>query len=129
MDKHRFGQLGEVFASRYLWKHGYRVLMQNYKCRHGEIDLVAAKRKKVIFVEVKTRTPNANAQPKEAVDFQKQKRIVAASLNVLKFEELAEFQPRFDVIEVTMEYDSRYNKAKINHIKNAFGAEMSNVFI
>ncbi len=129
MDKHHFGQLGEVFAARYLWKHGYRVLMQNYKCRHGEIDLVAAKHKKVVFVEVKTRTPDAIAQPKEAVDFQKRQRIILASLNVLKFEELADFQPRFDVIEVTMEYDSLYNKAKINHIKNAFGAEMSNVFI
>ena len=129
MDRRRFGQLGEAFAARYLWKHGYQVLMQNYKCRFGEIDLVAAKRKKVVFVEVKTRRPDSTALPKEAVDLNKQHRILAAAVTLLKLEEFAKYQPRFDVIEVTMEYDSQYKKAKINHIKDAFEAEMTNVFI
>lgn len=129
MDAHRFGQLGEVYAARYLWKHGYRVVVQNYKCRQGEIDLVALKRKKVIFIEVKTRNINSIAKPKESVNFDKQQKILTAAVSLLKNEEFIKFQPRFDVIEVIMDYDTPYNKALINHIKNAFDAEAKNVFI
>lgn len=129
MDARRFGQLGEVYAARYLWKKGYTVVASNYKNRFGEIDLVAIKRKTVAFIEVKTRNKNSIASPKEAVDSHKQRRLIAAALSLLKNEQLKNLQPRFDVIEVIMDHDTPYNKAHINHIKNAFTAEGYNAFV
>ena len=56
MDNQLLGIHGEIIASRYLREHGYYILNANYSCRLGEIDLIAADKKHICFVEVKTRT-------------------------------------------------------------------------
>ena len=49
------GAWGEDCAAAYLRRHGYRILARNYSCRFGEIDIIAADRHYVVFVEVKLR--------------------------------------------------------------------------
>ena len=55
MKKTELGARGEALAADYLEKNGYRILDRNYRCRMGEIDLVARKENTLAFVEVKLR--------------------------------------------------------------------------
>jgi len=57
------GRQGEAMAAQYLRKHGYDVIAAGYHSRFGEIDLIARKRKQIVFVEVKLRGPEAIALP------------------------------------------------------------------
>ena len=54
MDKRVFGQIGENTAADVLRAKGYRILRQNYRCKYGEIDIIAEKYGDMSFVEVKT---------------------------------------------------------------------------
>ena len=118
MDKRLVGEYGEVIASRYLRRHGYIILEGNYKCKFGEIDIIAEDRKYVCFVEVKTRSENMKYLPSDAVDAVKRAKIIASSqLYLMNYDERC--QPRFDIIEAFFENDE---PVKINHIENAFDA-------
>ncbi len=66
------GDFYEDLAARYLEAQGYRILRRQYRCRHGEIDLVAQDGKIIVFVEVKGRQNLAFGSPEEAVDWRKQ---------------------------------------------------------
>lgn len=127
MTSHRFGQLGEEYAARYLWKKKYTVISNDRKKRLGEIDLIAIKGRNLVFAEVKTRKPQTAALPREAVDREKQRKIINASLLIMSDrKDLKNYQPRYDVIEVIMEEDTDFRRAHINHIENAFNAEGMN---
>ncbi|PPL16511.1 YraN family protein [Microterricola pindariensis] len=69
------GRYGEQQAVRYLESTGYRVLERNWRCRHGEIDVVAELRGQLVFVEVKTRTSDAFGHPFEAITAAKLRRM------------------------------------------------------
>ena len=49
------GAAGEKAAAKYLRRRGYRIVARNYRCRGGEIDLIALDADTIVFVEVKTR--------------------------------------------------------------------------
>ncbi len=118
MRINKAGVWGEVFAARYMRDCGYEMYTANFRTRVGEIDLVARKNGVVSFVEVKARSENAIAEPKEAVDTLKQERIIAASKIFMKITKFTE-QPRFDVCEVHL--NAEMQPVKINYIENAFG--------
>jgi putative endonuclease len=54
-SRQTFGRVGERLAAQALRERGYRILEQNFRCRYGEIDLVAEDAQDLVFVEVKTR--------------------------------------------------------------------------
>ncbi len=112
------GRWGEEQAALYLRKQGYRILAQGYHCRWGEIDLIAADKHFLAFVEVKTRKSAAFAAAMEAVDRHKRQRIIATASFWLS-QNKTELQPRFDVIEVYYG-DGMEKEPKIRHIPNAF---------
>ena len=115
------GALGEDVAGRYLMSAGYKIRQRNFHSRHGEIDIIAADDKLLIFAEVKARSVGMLGQPCEAVSRTKQRKIIkTAQWYLLNCKIDRELQPRFDVIEV---YINHSGKHKINHIKNAFGME------
>ncbi len=70
-----FGRLGEEKAIEFLKKNGYKILERNYKTKIGEIDIIATKNKKIIFIEVKTRSSVNFGRPEEAVGKKKLKKI------------------------------------------------------
>lgn len=113
------GALGEDIAARYLQRLGYRIIERNFRIRGGEIDVIAANDAFVLFVEVKLRSAGAMVSGAEAVGRHKASRIVKAACRWLE-QQPACPQPRFDVIEITL----TGKKASINHIENAFGAEV-----
>ena len=69
------GAAGEAAAERWYRDHGYRILARNWRCREGEIDLVARRARVVVFCEVKARTTDAFGVPAEAVTRTKQQRL------------------------------------------------------
>jgi putative endonuclease len=94
------GAAGEALAAEWLAGHGYRIETRNFRCRTGEIDLIASRRGLLVFVEVKTRRSDAFGSPAEAVGAAKRARLVrAASLYLARF---GSRPPacRFDVLEV-----------------------------
>ncbi len=116
MEQHLLGRYGEVIASRYLRKNGYSIATAQYKCRVGEIDIIAEDKKYICFVEVKTRSEGMKYAPADAVDSAKRQKIISASKIFLKNYKQKR-QPRFDIVEVYFDGDS---PIKINHIENAF---------
>ncbi len=118
MDKQSLGQFGEEQAARYLRRRFYTILARNYRCRFGEIDLIAKRGGVLAFVEVKLRRDDAHGEAREFVTARKQQRVLAAAELWLSQNETA-LQPRFDVIEV---YAPRGTDGpvRINHIENAF---------
>ena len=95
------GTLGEKLVNRWLELHNYDLLEQNWRCRWGEIDIIAQDKssKTVVFVEVKTRSKNNwDEGGLLAVDATKQEKIIkTASLFLAKYPQLAELPCRFDV--------------------------------
>ncbi len=120
------GRLGEKYAASFLKKEGYKLVGTNVHCSHNEIDLIVKDKKFIVFVEVKTRTTDEDlfspyGSPAMAVDRNKQRRTITAARIFLKDNDYPSLQPRFDVIEVYINRDSR-KILDINHIINAFGA-------
>ncbi|NLH00472.1 MAG: YraN family protein, partial [Clostridiales bacterium] len=79
MDKKLAGRFGEQQAAEYLKKKGYRIIGLNYFCRFGEIDVIAADKKYIVFVEVKLRKSDKFAQAKEFVTKSKQEKLIKAA--------------------------------------------------
>jgi putative endonuclease len=69
------GQRGEAVAAAYLRGQGMRVVARNWRCRHGELDLVVLDGADLVAVEVKTRTGLGFGHPAEAVTRAKQARL------------------------------------------------------
>lgn len=122
------GAVGEVAAARFLREKGYRILSSNYRCRQGEVDIIAAIGQYIVFVEVKTRGQNAMYSPREAVTLAKQRRLIQTALIYLS-KYPTDLQPRFDVVEVVTAVESAYKIVEINHIMGAYEAgDLSRAF-
>lgn len=113
------GRYGEAAAAEYLRKKGCRVLGMNYRTRLGEIDVIAADRRYVMFVEVKLRKSAAFAEAREFVTYAKRQRLAAAAEEWLQNNPQT-LQPRFDVIEIYAPDGVDTKKPTIHHWENAF---------
>ena len=118
-DRNALGLWGEEKAAEYLKKQGYRIATKRYRCREGELDLVAERKGFVCFVEVKLRK-NANmGEAREYVTYAKQRKLRTAALRYLS-EHHTRLQPRFDVIEVYAPWGEQTKDPVIRHWENAF---------
>ena len=113
------GAWGESLAAEFLKKKHYKLLAMNYRCRFGEIDLIASDRKYLIFVEVKLRKSNRFADAHEFVDYHKQQRIRTTAEQFLS-EYQTKLQPRFDVIEIYAPEGVHTPNPVIHHMEDAF---------
>lgn len=113
------GAWGEALAAQYLRKKGYTILARGYRCRMGEIDLIARKRRMLIFVEVKTRKNADFAMAREYVDFRKQERLRRAAAMYLAANP-TEIPARFDVIEIYAPEGIHTTAPVLNHLEDAF---------
>ena len=113
------GAWGEALAANYLQKKKYRLIATNYRCRYGEIDLIAANKKYLVFVEVKLRKSAKFANAFEFVDHHKQERLRTTAQMYLS-QNPTELQPRFDVIEIYAPEGTATREPVINHLEGAF---------
>lgn len=96
------GATGEKIAARYLRRNGYRILLRNYRCPAGEIDLIAAEGDTLVFVEVKTRSADEAALPEDAVDAAKRRQVIRAARYFLAHLQAQHLPVRFDVIAIVL---------------------------
>jgi len=101
-DRRRaLGAAGEEAATKWYRTAGYRILDRNWRCRDGEIDLVAALPGVIVFCEVKTRSTDRFGVPVEAVTPAKQQRLRRLASRWLLAHESRAPDLRFDVASVT----------------------------
>lgn len=116
----KLGRHGEALARSYLeTAKGMTILAQNWRCRLGELDLVAASGDWIVFVEVRTRRLTGSfGMPEESVNWRKRKQVRETALHYLKQHGLAGRKIRFDVVAVTLNRDM--SSPEIRHIEAAF---------
>lgn len=110
-----FGQTGELLAEKYLVSLGFKILERNFKCRIGEIDLVARDGNTLVFVEVKTRTSYNFGMPEEAVTAKKIEKIAMVGDFYRSIRHGLPTGSRIDVVAVEP------NGKRIRLIKNVTG--------
>ena len=112
-SKQETGKIGEEIAKNYLERKGYKIIERNFRCRQGEIDIIAMYSGKLIFVEVKTRTSDKYGTPGEAINQIKKMHIEKSAAQYLFHKKLFKTTIRFDAIEILI----KEGKCQINHIK------------
>jgi putative endonuclease len=120
MKKRETGQMGEELACKALKQKGYRILERNYRCRYGEIDVVARKGDYLVFVEVRSKTGTAFGSPEESVTAQKKQRLAASIMSYLESHGNPPDSWRMDFVAVDL--DAAGTRAlRIEIIENALG--------
>ncbi len=112
------GRRGEDVAARFLVDKGYRLVARNYRCRLGEVDIVAYDALDLVFIEVKARTTRAFGFPQEAVGLGKQRKLRALAERYLQENKPSCAGVRFDVVSVLL--DPQGKAMFVELIKNAF---------
>jgi putative endonuclease len=103
LSRIEIGALGEQLAVEYLQGLGLRIVARNWRCRYGELDVIAAEAADtLVFVEVKTRTGDCFGGVAEAVTPQKVRRIRRLAGLWLAGQESGWSQIRIDVIGVRL---------------------------
>ncbi len=118
-EAQRLGQWGEALVARDLETKGWTILERNYRCRFGELDIVAAREGVLAFVEVKLRRGSSFAPARAFVTADKQRRLRAAAELYLQ-EHPGQLQPRFDVAEVYAPQGQETARPAITYIESAF---------
>ena len=101
MNKRAVGTAYEKLAGEYLKLQGYEILEYNFRCRMGEIDIIAKEDGYLVFIEVKYRSSKRQGTSLEAVDIRKQQKISkTASYYCLKYGYGESMPCRFDVVGI-----------------------------
>ena len=112
----KLGERGEEIAVSFLKNKRYRILCRNYRCKFGEIDIIARHKKTLSFIEVKTRSSESYGVPQEAIHPQKQRKISMVALEFIQRYKLEDREARFDVVAIQFLPDG----FDVDLIKNAF---------
>lgn len=115
--KQKVGKKGEELTCDYLVKNNYEIVEKNFRCKQGEIDIIAKDliNEDIVFIEVKTRKNENCGLPQEAVNINKQKHIFNVAMYYIYKNKIINSLFRFDVVAIKIG-----NEIKIEHIKNAF---------
>jgi putative endonuclease len=113
-----FGSRSERAAERFLKRLGYRVLIRNYFCPLGELDLVAVQGSCVVFVEVRSTEKDDTDRAAASVDAAKQRRLTRLALHFLQKHQLLDHAARFDVLAIS--WPANQKEPRIVHYPNAF---------
>ena len=113
------GRWGEALAAEHLRKKGFRILAAGWRCRFGEIDLIADDGAYLCFVEVKLRKSSAYGSAGAFVDRRKQEKLRAAARMYLAGHP-GPLQPRFDVVEIYAPQGMATERPEIHVLENAF---------
>jgi putative endonuclease len=107
------GRMGERLAAETLINRGYRIRERNFRCRAGEIDLVAEDGEDLVFVEVKTRRGTVYGRPEEAVTLRKSQKLQEVAVHYLDLHNLHERSWRIDVVAVQFSARGAFEEIRI----------------
>lgn len=94
------GRHAEVIAAAELGKRGYKIIGSNYRCRGGEIDLIANEAGSIVFIEVRCKRTDTYGSPAESITASKIRKLILTAQHYLQENNLGDVACRFDVVEV-----------------------------
>ena len=118
-DSRLRGRWGEALAAEFLRRKGYRIIASGWRCRFGELDLVAEGGEFLCCIEVKLRGSERFGTGAEQVDRRKQERLRTTAELYLQ-QHPSPLQPRFDVVEILAPQGMATKRPGIRQIENAF---------
>ena len=110
------GRSGEDAAAAMLVRSGFRVVDRNFRCRAGEIDIVARRGRLLVFCEVKARRSTRWGDPSEAVNYAKRNRLRRLAAEWMSLHRPGDVDVRFDVVSVIV----RAGCMQTRHVPDAF---------
>ena len=117
MNRKTLGEFGERWARVYLEQNGYRIRETNFRCREGEIDIVAQHEDCLVFVEVRTKTGSRFGTPEESVTAAKQEKLVSVAMSYLQTHDNLPSEWRIDVVAIEVSPNGRVARTEL--IRNA----------
>jgi putative endonuclease len=111
------GAKGEKLAVDFLKRRGYKILKRNFRCREGEIDIIAQHGDCLVFVEVRTKKGSGFGTPEESVTPSKQERLV--SLANIYMQTCDKSPPSWRIDVIAIELASNNKVLRLEHIENA----------
>jgi putative endonuclease len=117
MKRQEVGRLGERLAAKFLRRRGYHIIETNFRCRGGEIDIIARQRDCLVFIEVRTRSSSSFGSPEESITQAKRSRLIFTALTYISSHNKLPEQWRIDVVAV--EVDAQGQAKRIEIIENA----------
>lgn len=117
MKRKALGELGERWARQYLERRGYLIRETNFRCREGEIDIIAEHEGCLVFVEVRTKTGSAFGTPEESVTATKQEKLASVAMFYLQTHEDLPTEWRIDVVAIEVSPRGRVVRTEL--IQNA----------
>lgn len=115
-NRQEIGKIGEDKACELLLKEGYKIIERNFRCKLGEVDIIAQdKNNDLVFIEVKTRRSFRYGIPCEAINKTKKIHIYKVAKFYILKNKISNKNIRFDAIEIKLGKDGF-----IHHIKQAF---------
>ena len=115
--RQRRGQQGEALAVAYLQQQGYQIQHQNYRCRYGEVDIIAWDEATLVFVEVKTKGHLRFGAPQSMVDWRKQQKLTRVAMAYVQQQALRDTPVRFDVVAIVWGAEA---PPEVTHLPAAF---------
>lgn len=113
--------IGEKLAAEFLMKQGYQIIGTNYRCKEGEVDIIAKDGEFLVFVEVRAKNSNKFGSPEESMTARKKEHLRNVSARYLETHEGLPPQWRIDFVAV--ELDGKGKTIRIEVIKNAVEGE------
>jgi putative endonuclease len=120
-NSRRLGEMGERLAADHLESRGYRIRERNFRCREGEIDIIADKDGCLAFVEVRTRRGAGMGEAAESVTLDKGARLLRVAEAYSQAHPDLPPDRRIDVVAVDLSPGGRL--LRLQHIENAFSAD------
>ncbi|GIP27399.1 UPF0102 protein [Paenibacillus sp. J23TS9] len=118
-NRRQKGAVAEQAACDYLASRGYTIKERNWRCRSGELDIVAEFGRILVIVEVRSRSIGTRyGTAAESVDYRKVRQVRSTALAYLHYRQEGERELRFDVVAI--ELDGGLNTANLQHIEAAF---------
>jgi putative endonuclease len=115
-DRGALGRRGEALAEAFLRERDWTIVARNFRCRSGEIDLVALDGQTCVFVEVRSRRGDRCGSPLESVDGRKQAQVARVAKYFLAQRGWLERDARFDVVGIRFDADP----PALEHVRGAF---------
>jgi putative endonuclease len=120
INRQEIGNQAEQQAHLFLQAQGFSLIVQNYRSRYGEIDLIMRDRDDIVFIEVRSRSRLDYGHPAETINKRKQQKLIKTAIDFLQKKEwLYKVNCRFDVIAIHLEA----SQWQIEWFKNAFSTE------
>lgn len=117
MKRKALGAFGEKVAVAYLKKRGYQIVETNFRCREGEIDIIARDKDYLVFVEVRTRRGSGFGTPEESITAAKKEKLTSLAFVYLQTHRKSPSLWRFDVVAIELDQEGQISR--IDLIQNA----------